>query len=150
KAKVEADARMERARQASVAALAKALPAKAIEEVSTKSGIPASETTVTRQGFVSGFSGDTTPLVDAAMAANGGEVKGPVQVSEGAVVFKVLEQKKLDPKAMDEKRTSYAEVMRQGEARSLRTALLQRLRKDATVDINDSLLKQQTPQQAGL
>ena len=150
RAKVESDARTEKARQAAAQALAKAMPAKTIDEVSTKSGIPTSETTVTHQGFISGFSGDTTPLVNAAMAANVGDVKGPVVVADGAVVFQVLEQKKVDPKSMDENRTSYAEMLRQQEARNLRTTLLQRLRKEASVDINDALLKQQAPQQAGL
>jgi len=150
-AKVDADARMEKARQAASQALAKAMPAANIDAVSTKTGIPASETTVNRQGYVTGFSGDVTPLIDAAMAANVGDVKGPVQVAEGAVVFQVLEQKKVDSKAVDENRTSYAEMLRQQEARNLRTALLQRLRKDASVEINDSLLKAQAPQQqAGL
>ena len=149
RAKVENDARMEKARRAAAAALAKALPAKNIDEVAAKSGIPSSETTVSHQGYVSGFSGDTTPLVDAAMAANVGDLKGPVQVAEGAVVFQVEEQKKVDAKSADE-RTSYGEMMRQQEGRNLRTALLQRLRKEANIDINDSLIKQQAPQQAGL
>jgi peptidyl-prolyl cis-trans isomerase D len=150
-AKADADARMEKARQAAAQALAKAMPAANIDAVSTKTGIPASETTVNRQGYVTGFSGDVTPLIDAAMAANVGDVKGPVQVAEGAVVFQVIEQKKVDAKAVDENRTSYADMLRQQEARSLRTALLQRLRKDANVQINDSLLKTQAAQQqAGL
>lgn len=150
KAKVESDARMEKARQAAAQALAKAMPAPTIDAISTKTGIPATETTVTRQGFVSGFSGDTTPLVEAAMAAKVGDVKGPVQVAEGAVVFQVLEQKKVDSKSMDENKSAYSEMLRQQEARNLRTALLVRLRKDASVEINDSLIKQQAPQQAGL
>ena len=149
RAKVENDARMEKARRAAAAALAKALPAKNIDEVAAKSGIPSSETTVSHQGYVSGFSGDTTPLVDAAMNAHVGDLKGPVQVAEGAVVFQVEEQKKVDAKSADE-RTSYGEMMRQQEGRNLRTALLQRLRKEANIDINDSLIKQQAPQQAGL
>ena len=149
RAKVENDARMEKARQAAAAALAKALPAKNIDEVAAKSNIPASETTVSHQGYVSGFSGDTAPLVDAAMAAKVGDLKGPVQVAEGAVVFQVEEQKKVDAKSADE-RISYGEMMRQQEARNLRTALLQRLRKDASIDINDTLIKQQAPQQAAL
>jgi peptidyl-prolyl cis-trans isomerase D len=149
RAKVENDVRMEKARQAAAAALAKALPARNIDEVSAKAGIPASETTVSHQGYVSGFSGDTTPLVDAAMAAKVGDLRGPVQVTEGAVVFQVEEQKKVDPKS--DERTSYGEMMRQQEARNLRTALLQRLRKEASIDINDSLTRQQAPQQqAGL
>jgi parvulin-like peptidyl-prolyl isomerase len=84
------------------------------------------------------------------MASNVGDLKGPVQVADGAVVFQVEEQKKVDAKSADE-RNSYGEMMRQQEARNLRTALLQRLRKDASIDINDSLTKQQAPQeQAGL
>ena len=150
RAKVESDARMEKARQSAAQQLARAMPAANIDAVSTKVGIPPSETTVTRQGYVSGFSGDTTPLVDAAMAANVGDVKGPVQVAEGAVVFQVLEQKKVDAKSADENRTAYADMLRQTEARNLRRTLLQRLRKEASVDINDRLLKQQAPQQAGL
>jgi peptidyl-prolyl cis-trans isomerase D len=152
RAKVESDARMEKARQVASQQLAKAMPgASSIDAVSAKVAIPTSETTVTRQGYVSGFSGDTTPLVDAAMAANVGDVKGPVQVAEGAVVFQVIEQKKVDPKAVDENRTAYADMLRQQEARNLRQALLQRLRKEATVDINENLLKQQqAPQQAAL
>ena len=150
RAKVENDARMEKARQAAAAALAKALPAKNIDEVAAKSNIPASETTVSHQDYVSGFSGNTAPLVDAAMAAKVGDLKGPVQVAEGAVVFQVEEQKKVDAKSADE-RISYGEMMRQQEARNLRTALLQRLRKEASIDINDSLTRQQAPQQqAGL
>src|SRR5437764_1206520 len=149
RAKVENDARMEEARQAAAAALAKALPARNIDEVAAKSNIPASETTVSHQGYVSGFSGDTAPLVDAAMAAKVGDLKGPVQVAEGAVVFQVEEQKKVDAKSADE-RISYGGMMRQQEARNLRTALLQRLRKDASIDINDTLIKQQAPQQAAL
>ena len=151
RAKVESDARMEKARQSAAQQLARTLPAPTIDAVSAKVNIPSAETTVTRQGYVSGFTGDTTPLIEAAMAANVGEVKGPVQVSEGAVVFQVLEQKKVDAKAADENRSAYADMLRQTEARNLRQALLARLRKDASVDINDRLLQQQTPQQqAGL
>lgn len=151
KAKVEADARMDKGRELARSALAKALPAANVDEVAKKAGVAAAETTVTRAGFISGFKGDTTPLVDAAMAANVGELKGPIVMPEGAVVFQVAEQKKVTPKEIDENKTSYSEMLRQQEARSLRTVLLQRLRKSAKVDYNQSLLTQQkTPQQAGL
>ena len=76
-------------------------------------------------------------------------MKGPVQVAEGAVVFQVLEQKKADAKSAEE-RASYGETMRLQEARNLRTTLLQRLRKEATVLLNDSLIKPPAQQQAGL
>ena len=81
------------------------------------------------------------------MSANIGELKGPVAVGDGAVAFQVLEQKKIDPKTADEGRTAYAEALRQQQARSLRSTLLQRLRKDSSVDINNKLLEQQSQAQ---
>ena len=149
KARVENDARTARARQLAAQALSKAMPAATVDALGTRVGITPAETTVTRQGYVTGFTGDTTPLINAAMAASVGEVKGPVELNEGAVVFQVIEQKKVDPKAVDENRAAYGEMLRQQSARSLRTSLLQRLRKDASIDVNDRLLQKQT-QQAGL
>lgn len=151
KAKVEADARMAKGRELAKAELTKALPAANVDEVAKKAGGSAAETTVTRAGFISGFQGDTTPLVDAAMSANVGEVKGPIVMNDGAVVFQVAEQKKVTPQEIDQNKASYSEMLRQQEARSLRTVLLQRLRKAAKVDYNQQLLNQQkTTQQAGL
>ena len=46
--------------------------------VGAKSGIPAADTSITRQGFISGIPGDTSALIDAVMVANIGQVKGPV------------------------------------------------------------------------
>jgi peptidyl-prolyl cis-trans isomerase D len=148
--RVEADGRAAKAREVAREALAKALPSANIDEVAKKTGLTALETTATRQGYVSGFRGDTTPLIDAAMASNVGQVKGPVVLPEGAVVFQVLEQKKIDPKTADESRASYAEMLRQQEARSLRTVLLQRLRKQSTIDINPIVTQQKPAQEAGL
>ena len=150
--KVESDARLAKARDAVVQRMAKGLPAQSIDALATKLGATAAETTVSRQGSVSGLSGDTSKLVDAAMSANIGELKGPVAVGDGAVAFQVLEQKKIDPKTADEGRTAYAEALRQQQARSLRSTLLQRLRKDSSVDINNKLLEQQsqTQPQAGM
>lgn len=150
-AKVEGDTRNARAREMAKGELAKALPAPNVDEAAKKLNLTPAETTVTRQGFISGFSGDTSALVDAAMSANIGELKGPVVLNEGAVIFQVTEQKKVDAKDVDQNKASYAEMLRQQEARSLRTVLLQRLRKSAKVDVNETLLQtQKTPQQAGL
>jgi parvulin-like peptidyl-prolyl isomerase len=94
--RVEADARQEKARQAASAALAKALPAANVDELAKKVGLTAAESTVTRLGFISGFSGDTTPLIQAAFNTPLGRLTGPVTVNEGAVVLQVTEQKKVD------------------------------------------------------
>lgn len=151
RAKVEADARAAKARELAGQVLAKALPASGIDDVAKKVGLTAAETTLTRQGFVSGFSGNTSALVDAAMSAKVGEIKGPLVLPDGAVVLQVLEQKRVDPKAADENRASYAEMLRQQEARNLRTVLLQRLRKESKIEINPIVTQRNRPQQqAGL
>jgi len=150
RAKVANDARMERARQLAQQALAKALPAPTVDAVGSKMGLASLETNINRQGYVTGFSGDTSALVDAAMAAPVGEVKGPVMTGDGAVLFQVTEQKKADAAALAQNRPQYIENLRQQESRNLRHALLQRLRKASTIDINKKLIDQQTqPQQAG-
>jgi len=136
KEKVANDARMDKARQLAMQALTKTLPAANVDAAAAKAGLQPAETTLSRQGYVSGFNGDVTPLIDAAMKSQVGPVSGPVQVAEGAVVFQVLEQKKVDPKQLDENRTAYAETLRQQEARNLRKVLLDRLKKASKIEIN--------------
>jgi peptidyl-prolyl cis-trans isomerase D len=152
KEKAMADARNARARELAKQQLAAALPAANVDELAAKIGVSPAEVTVNRMGAVSGFQGDTSPLVDAAMAAKVGELKGPIVTSDGAVAFQVLEQKKIEPKEVEDNKANYAEMLRQQEARSLRTVLLQRLRKGAKVDVNEQLLQttKQPQQQAGL
>ena len=151
RAKVEADARNAKARQIAQQKLAAAMPAANIDELAKKTGQTPVETTVTRQGYIAGFTGDTSALVDAAMAGKVGEMKGPINLPDGAVVLQVIEQKKVDPKAADENRASYAEMLRQQQARNLRTVLLQRLRKESKIEINPVVTQRNQPaQQAGL
>ncbi|HKB80110.1 MAG TPA: peptidyl-prolyl cis-trans isomerase [Thermoanaerobaculia bacterium] len=150
--RVEADARVAKQREVARETLARAMPAANIDELAKKAGLTATETTVTRQGFISGFTGDTSALIDAAMSAKVGDVKGPIVLPEGAVVFQVLDQKKVDQKDIEANRAAYAEMLRQQEARNLRTVLLERLRKESTIDINPIVNEQKAPQQqrAGL
>ena len=142
RAKVEADAKMEKARAAALQVARKALPAATVDEVAQKVGANATETTVTRQGYIAGFQGDTSAFVDAAMSAKVGQVTGPVSVADGAVVFQVLDQKKVDPATLAENKASYSEMLRTQEARNLRMVLLQRLRKQASVEYNQKLIEQ--------
>jgi peptidyl-prolyl cis-trans isomerase D len=151
KAKAEADARSAKARLVVKDELAKALPATNIDDLAKKLGVTTAETTVQRQGFISGFQGDTTAFVDAAMAAKVGELKGPVAVTEGAVAFQVLEQKKVDQKDLDQNKSQYAEMLRQQEAQSLRTVLVQRLKKSAKIVVNETVVAPpKTAEQAGM
>ncbi len=150
RAKVEADLRMEKARQLAQQSLAKALPAPAVDAAGAKVGLTSLETTVNRQGYITGFTGDTSSLVDSAMSAKVGEIKGPIMAGDGAVLFQVTEQKKADAASLAQNRSQYIDTLRQQESRNLRSTLLQRLRKAATIDVNQKLLEQQAqPQQTG-
>jgi peptidyl-prolyl cis-trans isomerase D len=141
KEKVATDARLDKARQLATQALMRTLPASNVDAAAAKVGLQPAETTVSRQGYVSGFNGDVTPLIEAAMKAPLNTVSGPVAVAEGSVVFQVLEQKKVDPKTVDENRTQYAETLRQQESRNLRKVLLDRLKKDSKIEINQQAIK---------
>lgn len=148
RAKVENDARMEKARQLAQQALTKALPAPTVDAVGSKLGLASLEANINRQGYLAGFTGDTSALVDAAMSAPVGEVKGPVMTGDGAVLFQVIEQKKADAAALAQNRLQYIDTLRQQESRNLRATLLQKLRKAATIDINKKLIEPPA-QQAG-
>lgn len=142
RAKVDTDARMAKARDVARQALATAMAGAAnVDTIAAKIGLSAAEATVSRQGFVAGLTGDTTALVEAAMAANLGEIKGPVLVGEGAVAFEVKEQKKVTPQELAENRDQYLDSLRQQEARNLRRVLLERLRKTSKVEENETLTK---------
>ncbi|MGH9419942.1 MAG: peptidyl-prolyl cis-trans isomerase, partial [Thermoanaerobaculia bacterium] len=147
RAKVENDARLEKARQLALQTLTKALPAPAVDAVSTKLGVAATEASVNRQGAIPGFSGDTSALVEAAMSGTVGTVTGPVMTGDGPVLFQVIEQKKADAAALAQNRLQYIDTLRQQESRSLRATLLQKLRKAATIDINKKLVEPPTPSQ---
>jgi len=149
KAKVENDAKLEKARQLAQQALAKMLPAPTVDAAGVKLSLPALEANINRQGYVAGFNGDTSALVDAAMAAPVGEVRGPVMTGDGAVLFQVIEQKRADAAALAQNRAQYIDTLRQQESRNLRATLLQKLRKASTIDINKKLIETTVPQQAG-
>ena len=150
RARVENDARMAKARELARQALARAMPAANVDDIAKKVGATAADTTVNRQGYISGFTGDTTVLVNSAMSAKIGQMVGPIVVGDGAVVFQVTDQKKVDPNTIDPSRASYTEMMRRQEARNLRIVLLERLRKESTIDINTALLETHPQQRAGL
>ena len=115
-----------------------------IDAVSQKTAIPTAEVTVNRQGFVAGFTGDVSTLIDLAMTAPVGQLKGPIEVGDGAVAFQVVEQKKVDPQELAKNREQYIDTLRQQQVRNLRSVLLQRLKKDAKIQINEAILRPQT------
>jgi peptidyl-prolyl cis-trans isomerase D len=149
--RVMADARTHKAEEAAKQKLQAAmLGAPTIDAVGAKLGTPAADTTVRRQGATTGIQGDTSALMDAAMAATPGEIKGPVVVTgSGAIAFQVTEQKKVTDAEATQNRQAYVDQLRQQEARSLRQSLLQRLKKSSKIDINDKLVTTQPASQEG-
>jgi peptidyl-prolyl cis-trans isomerase D len=146
KERVQQDARMAKAREMAKSQMAAAMAgATTIDAVSSKIGTPALETTVSHQGAVSGLSGDTSALVDAAMTAKVGELKGPLVVGDGAIAFQATEQKKVDPAEAVKNSASYVDMLRQQQARSLRSVLLKKLRSSSKVEINPKTLQQNQP-----
>jgi len=139
--KVMSDARSDKALEVAKQKLQAAMAgAPTVDAIAAKLGLAAADTTVRRQGGATGINGDTGKLMDAAMSANPGEVKGPVVAGTGAIAFQVLEQKKVSPAEAAENRQAYIDQLRQQEARSLRQSLLQRLRKAAKIDVNEKLI----------
>jgi peptidyl-prolyl cis-trans isomerase D len=140
--RVTQDAKMAKARDLSRETLAKAMAGAANPDaVSAKLGIPAQETTVNRQGFIGGITGDTNQLVNVALASAPGQMQGPIVVGDGAIAFSVTQQKKVTDQELKENESQYMDMLRSQQARSLRATLLAKLRKDAKVDVNDQVLQ---------
>lgn len=143
--KVEQDAKLAKAREAAKNALTTAMAgATTIDAIAAKAGQPAADASVARTGTIAGLSGDVSRLVDATMAANVNDLKGPVIVDNGAIVFQVVEQKKVTPQELEQNRATYADQLRSQQARSLRASLLERLRKEAKVEVNDTITRPTT------
>ena len=148
RARVENEAKMAKARELAVTAV-KAATAGApnVDAIATKLGLTAADTQVSRQSQIGGFTGDTSELVKSALATEQGQMGGPVSVAEGAVVFHVTEQTRVTPEEVKERSSQYLEALRGQQARSLRTVLLERLRKTAKIDVNQQALESASSQQ---
>ena len=91
-----------------------------------------------------GIPGDAGALIEAAMSAQVGELKGPIAVANGAVAFQVVEQKKVTPQELAENRASSVDALRGQQARNLRATLLKRLREGAEIELNDEIARPTT------
>ena len=146
--RVEQDARQSKGREVARKNLQAALAgATTIDQVSAKVSIPTAEVSINRQGYVAGFTGDVSTLIESAMTTPIGQLKGPIEVGDGAVAFQVVEQKKVSAEDLAKNRDQYVDTLRQQSARNLRSVLLQRLKKDSKIEINDELLHPKDQQQ---
>ncbi|MFL6244901.1 MAG: peptidyl-prolyl cis-trans isomerase [Thermoanaerobaculia bacterium] len=152
RAQVEADLRQEKGREAARGALAQMMAGrKSLDEIAAATGQTAREATIKRDSAnVTGIPGDATALIEAAMNAQVGELKGPVTIGTGAVAFQVVEQKKVTPQELAENRASSVDTLRTQQARNLRAALLKRLRQTAEVELNDEITRPTSTPPAGV
>lgn len=140
--RVEQDAKRQKAREAASAQLAQMmLGTPNIDALAQKAGQQAQEVTVDRQGNIAGLTGDTARFVEAALGGTIGPLTGPVIVGNGAVAFQVLEQKKVTSEELAKSRNAFADRLREQQARQLRAVLVDRLRKSAKVEINDTITR---------
>jgi peptidyl-prolyl cis-trans isomerase D len=143
--RVEQEAKRQKAREAAKAQLAQMLAGSPnVDAVAQKAGRTASDVTVDRQRGIPGLNGDTAAFVDAALKAPVGQMAGPVVVGDGAVVFQVTEQKRVTDDELAKNRAVFADRMREQQARQLRSVLVERLRKTADVQINDTITRPTT------
>jgi peptidyl-prolyl cis-trans isomerase D len=140
--RVEAEIRDEKGREAARAALAQMMAgASSIDQVAGRLGQQVRDATVNRQGGIAGIQGDASQVVEAAIAGNVGELRGPILVSDGAVAIQIVDQKKLTAEQLTQSRVDMISAAREQQARSLRAVLLERLRKAARIEINDEITR---------
>ncbi|HVG23665.1 MAG TPA: peptidylprolyl isomerase [Thermoanaerobaculia bacterium] len=145
KEKIDQDAKRQKGREAARAQLAQLMAgASSLDAVAQKGTRPPQEATVTHEGNIAGLNGDTAAFIDAALKANVGQLQAPVAVGDGAVAFQVVEQKKVTAEELAKNRASFADRLRQQQARQLRAVLVDRLRKSARVEINDEITRPTT------
>lgn len=149
--RVEQDVKRQKAREAARNQLAQMVAGSpTVDAIAQKAGRPVQDGNVDRQGGIAGLTGDTTQLVEAALKGNVGQIQGPIIVGDGAVVFQIVEQKKVTPEELAQNRAAFAERLRGQQARQLRTVLVDRLRKNAQVEINDTITRPTTAPPAGV
>ncbi len=148
KEKVSQDVKLQKARDAVKSTLAQMMAgATTLDAVAQKAGSPVRDGSANRQGPIAGITGDATALIEAAINSPVGGIQGPVTIADGAVVFEVTEQKKVTPDELKQNRATYVDTLRQQQARSLRSSLVERLRKDSKVEINQSIVEPPAEQQ---
>jgi peptidyl-prolyl cis-trans isomerase D len=148
--RVEQDLKLQKARDAAKTTLGQMMAGvTTLDALAQKLGTPVRDASASRQGPVAGLAGDATELIEAAIASPVGGIKGPVAVQDGVVAFEVVEQKKVTPQELAEKRPEFLDTLRQQQARSLRASLVERLRKASKVEINEQVV-QPAAQTAGL
>lgn len=84
-------------------------------------------------------------LVEAVFQTPAGQAGAPVPVPAGFVLFRVLTRTQADPAAFTAQKASLAETLRAREAERLIRAVVQQMRADRKIEVNEELLNSFLP-----
>lgn len=139
--RVENDARLVKARVLAAQQLTASMSGvSGVEAIAAKAQATPIDATVTREGMVTGLSGDVSQIVKLAFTTAPGKTAGPVVSDQGAVAFQVIDKKEFSPVEFQAQREFLIDQMRRRAASSLRISLLARLRKNADVTVNPRMI----------
>lgn len=140
--RVANDLKRQKAREAAQKQLQAAFStANSLDATAKQLSLTPVEANVTRLGVVTGLSGNIQNLINSALGAEAGSVKGPLVVDQGAIVFEVVERKKFDPQEFATTKDSTMQALQEAEFPKLRASLLAALRQKADIEINNSLIQ---------
>ena len=147
RARVENDARMDKAARQAAQAIERAQAAgSGFDAVASQLQLTPQDASLRIDSRLPGIGGDHSEIVKSAFEAEAGQLRGPFITPDGAVLIEVLEQQRVSPEQFAEQRATLEESMRQTESVRLRTTLLEKLRRAADVEINEDLVAPAVPQ----
>jgi peptidyl-prolyl cis-trans isomerase D len=137
--RVEEDLRRQKGRELAADSLRQA-GATSLDRLAEERGLAVGVASVRPNVPVEGITGNTAALAEAVFDEAEGRLGGPVIVDAGAVMFEVTEVTRFDPAQFEAEKQMLREDLREQEVRKLRAALLDKLRQEAKIQINQDLL----------
>jgi len=116
-------------------------PGATLDQIAASLGLEVKESSeFGLQGQIPGI-GQNTELAKAAMALNPGQLGGPVNDAQGAVLFEVKERKSWDPIQFAAAREQTREQVRRSKLDALEAALLEKRRRELEVRFDPVVLE---------
>ncbi|HYH45492.1 MAG TPA: peptidyl-prolyl cis-trans isomerase [Thermoanaerobaculia bacterium] len=117
-------------------------PGATLDQIAASLGLEVKESSeFGLQGQIPGI-GQNTELAKAAMALNPGQLGGPVNDAQGAVLFEVKERKSWDPIQFAAAREQTREQVRRSKLDALEAALLEKRRRELEVRFDPTVLEE--------
>ena len=139
--RVEDDLRRQKAREQAAEQL-RATGVSSLDQLAESRGLEIREATVKPNAPVTGLIGQTAEFSEAVFETEQGTLGGPVTVGQGAVMFEVTGVTRFDRAKFDAEKATLSQDLRLEESRKLRAALIDKLRQEAEIEINQDVLPQ--------